>query len=133
VFVFADFTAILTDVAETVALVEAALVHPPRALGDFVRAHALEPVDSVGPFLAVDPLLGPTADDLAQTITERRTASGRQTKIAQLAEIGPGRERRSRNRGRIVGSKGTIDAQGHSDCQEAEPLHYQSPLLGEGA
>jgi hypothetical protein len=133
VFVFADFTAILTDVAETVALVEAALVHPPRALGDFVRAHALEPVDSVGQFLAVDALLGPAADDLPQAITERRTASSRQTKIAQLAEIGPGRQRRSRNRGRIVGLSGSSDAQGHGDCQEAKPLHYQSPLLGEGA
>jgi hypothetical protein len=89
-FILADFTPVLTNIAEAVVSVEAALIHPARALSDFVRAHALEPVDSVSQFLAVDPLLGPAADDLAEAIAKWRTASGRQTEVVQLAEIGSG-------------------------------------------
>jgi hypothetical protein len=36
------------------------------AFGDFVRAHGLEPVDTVGQFGAVDTLVRPSADDLSQ-------------------------------------------------------------------
>ena len=70
-FILADFTPVLPDIAEAVVSVEAALIHPARALSDFIGAHALQPVDSVGQFLAVDALLGPAADDLAETITKR--------------------------------------------------------------
>jgi hypothetical protein len=63
-FVLADFAPILADVA----------IQPARALGHFVRAHSLQPVDSLGQVLTVDPLLRPAADDLPQTIAERRIA-----------------------------------------------------------
>jgi hypothetical protein len=63
-FVVTDFAPILADVA----------IQPARALGHFVRAHSLQPVDSLGQVLTVDPLLRPAADDLPQTIAERRIA-----------------------------------------------------------
>src|SRR5438552_2338362 len=63
-FVGAQLAAILADVAELVWIAIAGLVQPARALGHFIRAHSLQPVDPVGQLRATDTLLGPAADHL---------------------------------------------------------------------
>jgi hypothetical protein len=82
-------TAIFTDIAivEPVVPSETILVQPAGALSDFIRAHGLEPMNSVGQLGAADSLLSPAADDLPQTIAERR-ADGRSAQVPQLWEIG---------------------------------------------
>jgi hypothetical protein len=47
-FVVAQFASILADISEVIVTGGSALLQPARALGHFVRAHLLQPVDTVG-------------------------------------------------------------------------------------
>src|SRR5262249_19047829 len=89
-FVVANLAAIFTDITveKAVVSVESALVEPARALGHFIRAHGLEPVDSIGQFLAMDPLFGPAADNLAQAITEGRVTREITEVLQNLTDVG---------------------------------------------
>jgi hypothetical protein len=86
-FVVADFTSIFPEVVKSAASVECPLIHPSGALGDFIRSHALEPMDSIGQLLTLNSLLCPAANHLTETIGEWRAAvHAAQAGSAQTAE-----------------------------------------------
>jgi hypothetical protein len=69
----------------------AAGVQTAGPFGNLVRAHGLEPVNTLCQLRSVDTLMRPSADDLAQTITKRRPARERsRSEISDgLAEVCP--------------------------------------------
>jgi hypothetical protein len=71
--VVADFTSIFPEVVKSAASVECPLIHPSGTLGDFVGPHALEPMDTIGQLLPLNPLLCPAANYLTEAIGEWRT------------------------------------------------------------
>jgi len=123
-FIVADFSSIFADVAETVRSVEGTLIHPSGALGDFIGPHALEPMDSIGQSLTLDPLLRPAADHLTQTIREGREAAG--AGAAQSLHDGSQITARSQTRGyrrNFLCRKGSGSSKGPSDRQEQYLFH----------
>jgi hypothetical protein len=123
-FIVADFSSIFAGVAPTAVSVEGALIHPSGALGDFIGPHALEPMDSIGQSLTLDPLLRPAADHLTQTIGEWRDAA--HAGAAQSLHDGSQITARSQTRGyrrNFLCRKGSGSSKGPSDRQEQYLFH----------
>src|SRR5438309_2197280 len=101
--IVAQLAAVFADVAVLVWIAIAGLVQPAGALGHFIRAHSLQPVDPVGQFRPTDSLLGPAADHLPQTLSKGRIAqaAGCRQVSQGLPKISPGAQsltaRRSRH------------------------------------
>jgi hypothetical protein len=72
--VFAQLAPVVANIA---VAADAARVQTAGALGNLIRAHGLEPVNTLCQFRTVDTLMCPSADDLPQTIAERRPGGER--------------------------------------------------------
>src|SRR5947208_317276 len=121
-FVGAELAAILADVAELVWIAVAGLVQPAGALGHFIRAHSLQPVDPVGQFRPTDSLLSPAADHLPQTLSKGRIAqaAGCRQVSQGLPKIGP--------RSQSLTPRRSTHSKGHSKRRHEEKvLHSHSP------
>src|SRR5438067_520024 len=115
---------VLADVAELVWIAIAGLVQPAGALGHFIRAQSLQPVDPVGQFRATDTLLGPAADHLPQTLSKGRIAqaAGCRQVSQGLPKIGP--------RSQSLTPRRSTHSKGHGERRHEEKvLHSHSPSV----